>query len=163
MVQSGLLSLAWTLGAGTIACFLGGLLSYWAGRRAGRKILYRVPFLRITPERAGQFERFLKKHGAKAVFFARFLAILHPVTGLLAGIGKIPLRSFLAYNLAGSAAYVLTYTLLGYFFGSSWDVLRIWMGRAAAFAILILAALALVNFLLHNEALSLFNRISKKK
>jgi hypothetical protein len=37
------------------------------------------------------------------------------------------------------------------------------MGRAAAFAILILAALALVNFLLHNEALSLFNRISKKK
>lgn len=148
LVQSGMLYLGWTVASGTLACFLGGLLGYWVGRRGGRKFLLRNRFFRITPEKMDQVERFIKRKGAKAVFFARFVALLHPVTGILSGVGKLPFLPFLIWNLAGSVAYALVYTLLGYFFGESWDMLKVWLGRTAIYTFAAVVVLASISWII---------------
>jgi membrane protein DedA with SNARE-associated domain len=129
--------------AGTVACFLGGICSFWLGRRLGDSGLEKVHWLHLTPEKLEWPNRFFKRHGAKAVFFARFVALFPPAAGnLLAGMSKIPWRIFLFYNLTGSAVYTTSYILIGYFFGKQWKHFEAWLGPTALY--LILAGIALI-------------------
>ena len=123
--------------AGTVASFLGGICAFWLGRRLGLSGLERIHWLHLTRKRLKWPERFFKRHGAKAVFIARFIALFPPVAAnLLAGIAKMPWRIYLFYNLTGSAAYTTSYILIGYFFGKKWKRLEAWLGPTALYLIL---------------------------
>jgi membrane protein DedA with SNARE-associated domain len=123
--------------AGTAACFLGGSCAFWLGRSLGQSGLGRIHWLHLTPERLKWPERFFKRHGAKAVFIARFIPLFPPVAAnLLAGIAKMRWRIYLFYNLIGSAAYTTSYILIGYFFGKKWKRLEAWLGPTALYLIL---------------------------
>ncbi|HZL79422.1 MAG TPA: DedA family protein [Candidatus Limnocylindrales bacterium] len=129
--------------AGTAACFLGGICAFWLGRRLGHGSLEKIRWLHLTPERLKWPERFFKRQGAKTVFIARFIFLFPPVVAnLLAGMSKMPWRTFLFYNLTGSAAYATTYILIGYFFGKKWKLLKAWLGPTALY--LIFAAIILI-------------------
>src|ERR1022692_1023054 len=129
--------------AGTAACFLGGTCAFWLGRRLGLSGLGRIHWLHLTPKRLKWPERFFKRHGAKAVFIARFIALFPPAAAnLLAGMAKMRWRLFLFYNLTGSAGYATAYILIGYFFGKRWKLLDAWLGPTALY--LILAGIVLI-------------------
>jgi membrane protein DedA with SNARE-associated domain len=131
--------------AGTAACFLGGICAFGLGRRFGHGGLEKIPRLHLTPERLKWPERFFKRHGAKTVFIARFIFLFPPIAAnLLAGMSKMPWRSFLFYNVTGSAAYATTYILIGYFFGKKWKLFEAWLGPTALY--LIFAGLVIVVF-----------------
>jgi membrane protein DedA with SNARE-associated domain len=131
------------MAAGTAACFLGGIWSFWLGRRLGHSGLKKIRWLHFTPERIRRVEGFFKRNGAKTVFIARFIALLPPVAAnLLAGMAKMPWRVFLFYNLTGSAVYATSYILIGYFFGKKWKLLEAWLGPTALY--LMVAGIVLV-------------------
>ena len=131
--------------AGTAACFLGGICAFWLGRRLDQGRLENIHWLHLTSERVKWPERFFKRHGAKTVFIARFIFLFPPVAAnLLAGMAKMPWRTFIFYNVTGLAAYSTTYILTGYFFGKKWKLLEAWLGPAALY--LILAGLVIVVF-----------------
>lgn len=117
-------TLSWwaVIAVGTGASFLGCATAYGLGLFFGRPLLKKVTWFKLTPEKFKKMESFFEKYGAKAVFFARLVALLHPVTGLMAGIWKTPWRSFLFYNLAGTLTYVTCYTLTGNFLGQTWKL-----------------------------------------
>jgi membrane protein DedA with SNARE-associated domain len=122
--------------AGTMACFLGGICAFWLGRRLGLGGLEKIHWLHLTPKRMKWPEQFFKRHGAKTVFIARFIFLFPPVVvNLLAGMSKMPWRTFLFYNLTGSAAYSATYILIGYYFGKQWKLLEAWLGSTALYLI----------------------------
>ena len=129
--------------AGTVACFLGGICAFWLRRRLGQGSVEKIHWLHLTPERVKWPEQFFKRHGARTVFIARFIFLFPPVVvNLLAGMSKMPWRTFLFYNLTGSAAYATTYILIGYFFGKEWKLLEAWLGPTTLY--LILAGIVLV-------------------
>jgi membrane-associated protein len=163
LVGKGILSFWIVVVMGTAGCFLGGCGGYWLGIRFGRRFLKKITWFRVTPERLKRMDHFFEKFGPKVVFFARFVALLHPVTGLLAGMWKTPLRPFLFYNLAGSAAYALIYTLAGYFFGQKWQIFKSWLGPVAFYALLITAALLFLALFLRHSVRSFFESFSSKK
>jgi membrane protein DedA with SNARE-associated domain len=58
---------------------------------------------------------------SRTVFIARFIFLFPPVVAnLLTGMSKMQWRTFLFYNLTGSAAYTTIYILIGYIFGKKW-------------------------------------------
>ena len=63
--------------AGTLACFLGGVCAFWMERRLGNSSLEKIRWLHLTPESLKCPDRFLKRHGAKAVFIARFPVLVY--------------------------------------------------------------------------------------
>jgi len=151
--------------AGTAACFLGGICSFWLGRRLGHGSLENIRWLHLTPKRLKWPERFFKRHGAKAVFIARFIALFPPIAAnLLAGMAKMPWRIFLFFNLTGSAVYTTCYILIGYVFGKKWKLLEAWLGPTALY--LILAGIALIVLgVIFRHSLSGFSArlVSKKR
>ena len=137
LVGSGVLSFWGTFATAATATFLGTTCSYWIGLRYGRHLLTKIKWLRLTHERLRHMEHFFKRYGSKGVFFARFVTLLHPVIGILAGLGKTPSGSFLFYNLIGSSAYAFLYLRAGAYFGRRWGFVKVW-GFHTLFLILIL-------------------------
>ena len=122
--------------AGTVACFLGGMGAFWLGRRLGRGSLEKIRWLHLTPNGCSGPNNFSNVM-APTVFIARFIFLFPPVVvDLLAGMSKMPWRTFLFYNVTGSAAYSTTYVLIGYFFGKQWKLLKAWLGPVPLYLIL---------------------------
>ncbi len=148
LAEKGILSPWAVVATGTLSCFLGSCIAYALGARYGRRLLEKNRWLGAASGRFEKMESFFRQHGAKAVFFARFVGFLHPVTGLLAGVWKTPRRPFLFYNLAGSLAYAATYTLAGYFFRQKLEIFKHGLGPVVLYVILIgLGLLLLALFL----------------
>ena len=150
--------------AGTAACFLGGICSFWLGRRLGHSGLEQIRWLRLTPERAKWPDRFFKRYGAKAVLIARFIALFPPVVAnLLAGISKMRWPVFLFYNLTGSAVYTTAYILLVYFFGKKWKVFEAWLGPTLLYVIGAGIVLAILGVMFRHSLSRLVVRPFSKK
>ena len=100
------------------AAFLGNEINYIIGREIGLKLL-EGPFKRWVDKRhIHKAEVFFAKHGVKAVVFARFIPIVRTVVPFTAGISRMDPRRFTMYNAIGAAAWILIFTLGGYYFGN---------------------------------------------
>jgi membrane-associated protein len=98
-----------------IAAILGDLLNYSIGRFAGKKILQRHWINQVHFKRT---EQYFANYGKKTVFFARFIPIIRCIAPLVAGIGKMNIRSFMIYNILGAISWVFIFLFGGYFFGN---------------------------------------------
>jgi membrane protein DedA with SNARE-associated domain len=149
--------------AGASACFLGGICSFWLGRRLGESGIEKIRWLHLTRKRIRWPDRFFKRHGAKAVFIARFIALFPPVmANLLAGMTKMPWHIFLFFNLTGSAVYAATYILIGYFFGKKWKILEAWLGPTALYLIVAAIGLAVLGVIFRHSLSEFFARLRSK-
>ena len=106
----------------TVVALLGAILGdnfgYAFGRRAGPRIFNREDSLFFHKDHLERAERFYKAHGGKTIILARFLPIIRTFAPILAGVGKMNYRTFLAYNIAGGVIWGMGATLLGYYLGN---------------------------------------------
>lgn len=104
--------------AAAIGATLGDTASYFIGRRWGRPLLCRYPAVRERMEpKLARAESWFDDRGGWAVFFGRFVGALRAVVPLTAGIGRMPYRRFLPWNIAASLAWGGVTVTLGYFVG----------------------------------------------
>ncbi|MCI0338993.1 MAG: bifunctional DedA family/phosphatase PAP2 family protein [Acidobacteria bacterium] len=133
----------------TTGAILGDNLSYLAGRRLGRPFIERYGHLVwLTPVRIEAGERFFERHGNKTILFARFISGLRIFAAFFAGMSQMRRRTFLVYNSAGALLWATTISLIGYFFGNSWELIEKLVGRAGLFItgiIVVWAAVALLG------------------
>ena len=115
-----------------VAAVLGDNLGFWLGRHWARGRLEQGKrFLFLTPKTLQSVEGYFEHYGTLTVFFARFVTGLRVVAALAAGTSKMAWPRFLLANAGGAAAWSVTMSLIGYFFGQSWHVLHKWMGRGS--------------------------------
>jgi membrane protein DedA with SNARE-associated domain len=105
---------------GVASAIVGDNTGFLLGRHFGRDVLEAPgPFhrRRVTVIKAG--DRFFERHGPKAVFFARWIALIRFAAAWLAGINGMPFRQFFFWNALGGISWGVTYGLVGYFAGSA--------------------------------------------
>ena len=101
----------------TAAAILGDATGYQIGKHTGPRIFQREDsrfFHRKHLERA---ERFYEKHGPKTIVIARFMPIVRTFAPFVAGVGSMPYRVFLLWNVAGAFLWVGSFIYAGYIFG----------------------------------------------
>ena len=90
LASQGSLSIAWVVFVGVSAAIIGDNLGYWAARKGGRPLLERH---RLTQRYAERYlpkgERFFVRHGGKAVFVGRFVAVLRVTSAWIAGLSHL--------------------------------------------------------------------------
>ncbi len=111
------ISLGLAIGLLIVAAILGDAVNYAAGKRIGPAIFRREDSRWLNRKHLDETQRFYEKYGAKTIVIARFVPIVRTFAPFVAGIGKMGYRRFAAYNVAGGVAWVLLFTLAGYFFG----------------------------------------------
>jgi len=132
LASQGALPLAWVIVVAILAAVIGDNLGYWVARRGGRQLLYRD---RLTHRYAEQYlprgERFFARHGGKAVFLGRFVAVLRVTAAWCAGLSRMHWWRFLAWNAAGGIVWATGVGLIAYYLG---DAAAHAIGRYGLFA-----------------------------
>jgi membrane protein DedA with SNARE-associated domain len=100
------------------AAITGDNIGYWIGHKGGYALARRYgPRVRLN-ERKLKIARYLfDRHGAKMVFFGRFIAVLRTYAAFLAGTSRMRWWSFLPANAAGGIVWAGVFTLVSYLAG----------------------------------------------
>jgi len=99
------------------AAIIGDTVGYWIGAKAGPKIFTREQSLFFNKKHLLRTKAFYERHGGKTIIIARFLPIFRTFAPVVAGVGKMSYRRFVAFNIFGGIGWVLSMTLAGYTLG----------------------------------------------
>ena len=120
LAAQGSLSIGWVVVVGVLAAIIGDNLGYWAARKGGRPLLKRHRLTRSYAEKyLPRGERLFAKHGGKAVFLGRFVAVLRVTAAWVAGLSHMHWWRFFAWNAAGGIVWATLVSLISYYLGTA--------------------------------------------
>ena len=129
-----------------LAAVAGDSVGYEVGKKYGQRLLRLSIFARhqvaIEKGRAR-----LQSKGGVAVLLSRFTAFLRAVMPGMAGLARMPYRTFLAWNAAGGIVWGIGFTLLGYLAGASYTSIESYAGDLS-YVILAAVGIAAVTFVI---------------
>ena len=101
----------------TIAAFLGNVVGYEIGRKAGPPLFNRPDSRFFKQQYIDQTVGFFDKYGARAIVLARFVPIVRTFITVTAGVGRMHYRTYLIYTIVGGVLWGTGVTMLGYALG----------------------------------------------
>jgi membrane-associated protein len=120
LASQGKLNIELVIVIGVASAILGDNIGYFLGRKFGREVLAGPgPFQHRRKTLIEVGDRFFVKHGPKAVFFGRWIALVRVAAAWLAGINHMRFREFFFWNALGGLSWGITFALVGYFGGKS--------------------------------------------
>jgi membrane protein DedA with SNARE-associated domain len=120
LASQGTLSIIAVIAVAVAAAIIGDNLGYWTARKGGRKVLFRYRLTRTAAERyLPRGERFFAKHGGKAVFLGRFVAVLRVTAAWSAGLARMNGWRFFAWNAAGGVCWATLVGLIAFYLGNA--------------------------------------------
>lgn len=97
---------------------IGDNIGFWIGTKGGYRLARRYgPKVRLDESKLKVARYLFDRHGAKLVFFGRFVSVLRTYTAFLAGTIRMRWPRFLVANAAGGIGWAAIYTAGGYLFG----------------------------------------------
>lgn len=136
------IAVAWLISAAFLGAIVGDGISFSLGFKHREHVTQRWP-LSQHPEWLARGSRFFERYGVSSVFIGRFVGPVRPIIPLVAGMMRMPPRTFLWANLSSAAIWAPAYVLPGYLLGRAWQHhLNLPPGLEAA--LLILAFIILV-------------------
>jgi membrane protein DedA with SNARE-associated domain len=116
--HDGKLAIEWVIVAAALGAIIGDNIGYWIGHTGGRALLEREgPFYKRRMALLIHGDRFFDKHGPKAVFLGRWVALLRVTAAVLAGANRMEWRKFFLWNALGGVAWAVTIGLAGFYIG----------------------------------------------
>jgi len=118
VAATGALDIWWLNVLLAAAAVAGDSVGYAIGARIGPRLFTREKSWLFNPRHVVRTREFYARHGAKTIVIARFVPIIRTFAPVVAGVGAMPYRRFLLYNVAGGLGWVLSMTWAGYLLGN---------------------------------------------
>jgi membrane-associated protein len=114
---AGHLDIRMLLGSVSLAAVVGDQVGYYIGHKTGPRIFRREDSRLFKRAHLMRAQRFYEKHGGKTIILARFMPIVRTFAPVVAGVGAMAYRRFVAFNVIGGILWVWSMSLLGYSLG----------------------------------------------
>ncbi|HVK23697.1 MAG TPA: VTT domain-containing protein [Actinokineospora sp.] len=101
----------------TVCAFLGNVVGYYIGAKAGPALFSKPDSKLFKKEHVAKTHEFFEKHGPRAIVLARFVPIVRTFITAIAGVGGMDKRKFFTYSGIGALLWATGLTVLGYFLG----------------------------------------------
>lgn len=137
---------AWLIFAAAAAgAIIGDNIGYWIGATGGYRLARKYGRKVRLDERKLKIARYLfDRHGAKVVFFGRFISVLRTYAAFLAGTSQMPWRRFLIANAAGGVIWAGIYTTASYLAGDALSRVSGWLNWVLGILAVIVIAATLI-------------------
>jgi membrane protein DedA with SNARE-associated domain len=148
------LSLPILILVGSAGALIGGVMGYALGRVLGAAALERYGrFVGLDAAKVRLGRYLFLVHGGKIVFALRFVALVGPFGGVLAGANKMAIGRFMIFNALGAVAWNIVFGAGGYLFGAMFEA----VGRTAGIAAVVvtLALIVAVGLYIHRRGAEL--------
>jgi len=110
------------IAAAVAGAVVGDNIGYVLGRELGFRFLLRFGrYLGLSDSRIKLGQYLFMRHGAKVVFFGRFVAILRCLAAFLAGVNQLRWSRFLVANAAGAVVWATLFSSGAYFYGREFN------------------------------------------
>lgn len=125
LITAGLVAAAggldiWLLGGLlSVAAIAGDSVGYAIGYRTGPRIFTRDDSRWFSRMHLVRTREFYERHGGKTIVLARFIPIIRTFAPVVAGVGRMEYRRFLAYNVVGGIGWVTSLTWAGFLLGQA--------------------------------------------
>lgn len=96
---------------------VGDTLGYYIGAKTGPKLFTREKSLFFAKDHLLKTKAFYEKYGNKTIVIARFIPLARTFAPVVAGVGQMPYRRFVTYNIMGGIFWVFSMTMVGYILG----------------------------------------------
>ena len=137
----------------TVAAVAGNVCGYWIGRLIGpplfrprRGLIGRI----LNPKYVTKTHAFFEKYGNRTLILARFVPIVRTFVTLVAGVGKMDFRKFIAYTAIGGVLWACGVTVLGFYMGNI-PIVRDNIEAVLILIVLVSLVPMAVEFLLHRR------------
>lgn len=133
----------------TLGSTIGALLLYYIGRILNKDRLIKLVsgrlgrLIRLKPKDILKADQWFNNRGNITVFFCRFIPIIRSLISIPAGMSEMPLTRFLLYTITGTLIWNSVLVLLGYYMGSNWLKISIWLEKFS-YAVVISIVLIIV-------------------
>jgi len=121
LASNGHYSIVSVIAVASVGAIVGDNLGFWLiGRTGGRALLHRWRWLgrfadRVLPRATTLMER----HGGKAVFFGRFIAVVRFTIAWVAGLTGMSWARFLFWNALGGVVWATAVAVVAYYGGQA--------------------------------------------
>jgi membrane protein DedA with SNARE-associated domain len=106
---------------GTLAAISGESIGYWLGRRYGAGMIRHIPLIRRLEGQLETSQEYFKRHGGKTVALGRYATAAGAFIPFSAGVGRMPYRRFLLFDIPAIVIWAAGISIFGYAFGQHLD------------------------------------------
>lgn len=122
LAQQGAFPLYAALAVNSLAALAGSFTSYWLGASGGAPLIKQYgKYILVRPQDLAKTEVYFQRHGAWTVLIARFIPVVRHIISLVAGVARMPLRSFAVQTFVGSTIWGGGLIIAGYQLGQHWE------------------------------------------
>ena len=100
-----------------VAAFIGDQVGYSIGHKAGPRVFARPDSRYFRQEYVDKTYAYFERYGGRTIVLARFVPIVRTFAPVVAGVSRMPYRTFVTYNVVGALMWGVCVTLLGYWLG----------------------------------------------
>ena len=101
----------------SVGAIAGDSTGYAIGKATGPRIFTRENSLLFNRKHLERAHAFYEKYGGKTIVLARFMPIIRTFAPVVAGVGAMRYRDFVAYNIMGGLLWVWGMLFVGYALG----------------------------------------------
>jgi membrane-associated protein len=100
---------------GTVAAITGESIGYWLGRRYGIGLIRHIPLVRRLEGQLKDSQDYFRRHGGKTVALGRYATAAGAFIPFTAGVGRMPYRRFLLFDIPAIVVWATAISILGYY------------------------------------------------
>jgi membrane-associated protein len=101
-----------------VSALLGDSLNYAIGHLFGNYLTNRRKARFIKEKQVQKTREFYALYGGKTILFCRYVPVIRSIAPFMGGVGELPFKKFLMYDLLGVLIWSGLYLNLGFFFGN---------------------------------------------
>lgn len=125
----------------SIGSLVGELILYMIFAKGGRLFLEKYGrFFLVYKHDLEHLDRLFAKHGAKLVFWGRFLPFARSIVAIPAGVSRLSFKKFAVYSFLGMLPYNLFLLFLGKKTGENFSLIKPYFDVAEKIALLVIIA-----------------------